>query len=376
MGLDYYALLGVPRDADDNALKKAYRKMAVKYHPDRHAKGTDEERKAAEAKFKDVSSAYEVLSDKEKRSVYDRYGEEGLRAGGGAPPPSAMPAGYHGFGGMPGGGGGVRYVFSSGPGGGGGMSSEQAEEMFRAFFGGAGGSAAGRGFDDDDDLAELLGRRGMGMGGGGMGMGGGGMPGLAEMMMGGMGGGMGSGMGGRFPGRGQRLGGSRAAAGGGGERCDVLPAGAAVEVLELSNQPALNGRKGTIERYDDARQRYHVVVDGATVALRPANVRQVVAEARVAGTSQPDLNGRVAAAATFDKASGRYRAEGLAPHTVALRPEHVVLPPRTRVEVSGVSSRPTLNGQLGAIVGADAERYTVQLPHETVRLRFGAVAAC
>ena len=56
--------------------------------------------------------------------------------------------------------------------------------------------------------------------------------------------------------------------------------------------------------------------------------------------------------------------------------EHVVLPPRTRVEVSGVSSRPTLNGQLGAIVGADAERYTVQLPHETVRLRFGAVAAC
>merc|ERR1719311_1710036 len=92
--------------------------------------------------------------------------------------------------------------------------------------------------------------------------------------------------------------------------------------------------------------------------------------------SPPDLNGRVAAAATFDKASGRYRAEGLAPHTVALRPEHVVLPPRTRVEVSGVSSRPTLNGQLGAIVGADAERYTVQLPHETVRLRFGAVAAC
>ena len=53
-----------------------------------------------------------------------------------------------------------------------------------------------------------------------------------------------------------------------------------------------------------------------------------------------------------------------------------MLPPRTRVEVSGVSSRPTLNGQLGAIVGADAERYTVQLPHETVRLRFGAVAAC
>ena len=62
MGLDYYALLGVPRDADDNALKKAYRKMAVKYHPDRHAKGTDEERKAAEAKFKDVSSAYEAVS--------------------------------------------------------------------------------------------------------------------------------------------------------------------------------------------------------------------------------------------------------------------------------------------------------------------------
>jgi len=362
MGLDYYAILGVPRDADGDALKKAYRKQAIKFHPDRHAKGTDEERKAAEAKFKDVSQAFEVLSDKEKRAVYDRYGEEGLRAGGAPPPATSMPGGMSG--GTP---GGVHFVFSGGPGGGGGMSSAAAEEMFRAFFGGSGGAFAGRGFDDDDDLEQLLGRRG------GMHMGGG----FPAGLMGGMGG-MG---GGRFPGRGQRLGGGGGARGccaADADRCDVLPAGAAVELLELSNQPELNGQKGVVERYDDARKRYHVAVNGATVALRPANVRQVIAEARVAGTSQPELNGRVAAAATFDRASGRYRAEGLTKDggLVGLKPEHVVLPPRTRVAVNGVSSRPALNGQVGAVVSSDAERYTVKLPHETVRLRFGAVAAC
>src|SRR5512136_326674 len=74
MAEDYYKILGVNRTADEAEIKKAYRKLAMKYHPD-HAKGD----KAAEEKFKKISEAYAVLSDKEKRQEYDTFGSEGFR---------------------------------------------------------------------------------------------------------------------------------------------------------------------------------------------------------------------------------------------------------------------------------------------------------
>lgn len=75
---DYYRLLGVSRDADTEEIKKAYRKLALEYHPDRN-QGSKE----AEERFKEVTEAYEVLRDSEKRAVYDRYGEQGLKGRGG-----------------------------------------------------------------------------------------------------------------------------------------------------------------------------------------------------------------------------------------------------------------------------------------------------
>jgi len=74
----YYDLLGVTRESNDNDIKKQYRKLAMQYHPDKNPGNPD----AAE-KFKEISTAYEVLSDAEKRDVYNKYGEEGLREGGG-----------------------------------------------------------------------------------------------------------------------------------------------------------------------------------------------------------------------------------------------------------------------------------------------------
>lgn len=77
---DYYAILGVPQNATEDDIKKAYRKLAMKYHPDRWANASDAEKKEAEEKFKEIAEANEVLSSSEKRARYDR-GEDDFSAG-------------------------------------------------------------------------------------------------------------------------------------------------------------------------------------------------------------------------------------------------------------------------------------------------------
>ena len=75
---DFYAVLGVQRGSSDDEIKKAYRKLAMTYHPDRNNGSKD-----AEERFKEITEAYDVLRDPQKRAAYDRYGEAGLRGGGG-----------------------------------------------------------------------------------------------------------------------------------------------------------------------------------------------------------------------------------------------------------------------------------------------------
>ena len=76
---DYYEVLGINRSADKDTIKKAYRKMAKKYHPDSNAGNAD-----AEEKFKEVTEAYNVLSDPEKKKLYDQFGHAAFEEGGGA----------------------------------------------------------------------------------------------------------------------------------------------------------------------------------------------------------------------------------------------------------------------------------------------------
>jgi molecular chaperone DnaJ len=109
---DYYEILGVSKDAGKDEIKKAYRKMALKYHPDRNPEDSE-----AEHKFKEAAEAYEVLSNDEKRHRYDRFGHDGVKNG--------FSGGASGFGG--------------------GMSVEDIFEHFGDIFGGFGSSFGGGG---------------------------------------------------------------------------------------------------------------------------------------------------------------------------------------------------------------------------------------
>ncbi len=71
MGKDYYGVLGIKKGASDDEIKKAYRKQALKYHPDKNKSP------GAEDKFKEIAEAYDVLSDPKKKDIYDGFGEEG-----------------------------------------------------------------------------------------------------------------------------------------------------------------------------------------------------------------------------------------------------------------------------------------------------------
>ena len=110
---DYYEVLGLQKGASDNDIKKAFRKMAMKYHPDKNPGD-----KVAEEKFKEIKEAYAVLSDPEKKEKYDRFGHAGVD------PNSGFGGGAGGFGGF----GGFEDIF----------------DMFGGAFGGFGGGSRGR----------------------------------------------------------------------------------------------------------------------------------------------------------------------------------------------------------------------------------------
>lgn len=163
MGKDYYSILGLQKGANDDAIKKAYRKLALKYHPDKNkSPGADE-------KFKEIAEAYEVLSDKKKRDIYDKYGEEGLKGNAG---------GSGGGGGMGPNGSNFTYTFHGDP-----------RATFAQFFGTSSpfnsffdfgpenrgnGMFTTFGHDDDMDMDQDIFSHGIHLGGGPMGRGPGG----------------------------------------------------------------------------------------------------------------------------------------------------------------------------------------------------------
>ncbi|MCJ1359748.1 MAG: hypothetical protein MMC33_009750 [Icmadophila ericetorum] len=159
-----YDSLSISSSATQDEIKKAYRKAALKWHPDKNKNDPN-----ASEKFKEVSQAYEILSDPEKRKVYDQFGLEFLLRGGNPEPapgagagpggmPFEIPGGFANMGGMPG--GARTFHFSSGSGGG-GFRFSNPEDIFSGFF-----KQGGASMGDDDDVFAQFGGMGGGMGGG------------------------------------------------------------------------------------------------------------------------------------------------------------------------------------------------------------------
>lgn len=321
---DFYRILGVDRQATDQEIAKAYKKLALKYHPDKNPDNKAE----AEENFKRVTEAYEVLHDSEKRKTYDQFGREGL----------------HGA--------------QGGPGGAGGVSFQQADEIFKAFFGG-GNDPFQMFFGKDMDSGQ---RPGMfmqgGMPGGMMFNFGDGMPGMG--MPGMMGG---------------RMGGARRQA---PMPQYAIPRGTTVTVRDLANAQEHNGKSGKITGWDEQKGRYEVEIDGgSSLSLRPSNLTQQCMVELVGIESQKELNGKLGEISGYTEQAGRYTVTLQAPlpngrRAVGLQPGNVVLQSGTRVVVQGLSSA-EFNGQMAQIVETDRDsmRYTVRCQNgRQIKIKF------
>eukprot|EP00746_Dinoflagellata_sp_MGD_P160882 gnl/MRDRNA2_/MRDRNA2_87827_c0_seq1.p1 gnl/MRDRNA2_/MRDRNA2_87827_c0~~gnl/MRDRNA2_/MRDRNA2_87827_c0_seq1.p1 ORF type:complete len:354 (+),score=69.24 gnl/MRDRNA2_/MRDRNA2_87827_c0_seq1:96-1157(+) len=327
----YYEVLGVPKTATDVEIQKAYKRLALKYHPDKNPNNKEE----AEENFKKVSKAYDTLRDPEKRKVYDQFGHDG--------PPMGNPQEGN-FGGMPG-------NFSRGTFNTSSMSREEADAIFRMFFGGGDGfsmfpgsamgmpgrsnrvvfcsgmpGAHGGASSDEDDP--------MGMQ----------FPGM-------------NGINGMFPGMSHRQ-----HQRGGQQPSYVIPKQAAVKIHGLTGAPEHNGKSGIVASWDASRSRYEVMVEGKSLSVKPQNLTQIC-EAEIHGLgNRQDLNGQAGEILGYDEQSDRYVVK-LRTHGVAmkLRPANCILEQGTCVKLQGLST-PQFNGQLARITSIDraAERYVVQ----------------
>jgi len=332
---DYYKVLGVDRGASDSEIAKAYKKLALKYHPDKNP----ENKEIAEDNFKTLTEAYEVLHDPDKRKKYDQCGKSGIS---------------------------------------GGTTYQQADEIFKTFFGT--NDPVSMFFDDEDGGPFRGGIGGPGArvfingGGGGARMGGmnfgGGMP----FDLGGMGGFPG------FPGGFGGKGGSK-----GSQRRPppqwAMPPGTTVVVRDLSKAQEHNGKVGNIQGFDQSKGRYEVDLGGGnSLSLRPTNLTQQCDVKVVGIESQPELNGQVGQVLSYSDSTGRYSVKlrqklASGRDCVGLEPSKVVLSPGTRVVIQGLSNQ-QFNGLMANIVETDHEamKHTVQCQNgKMIKIKFDNV---
>ncbi len=380
---DYYEVLGVAKDASEADIKKAYRKLAVKWHPDKNP----DDKEKAEENFKKVTEAYSCLSDKDKRALFDQYGKQGLDANFAE---GQDPMG-HGSGGRPGRGG-VRMSK---------MSPEDAERIFASVF--------GSGASPFDSFFDMGGFGGVGRKKSSSFNANGGIPGNMNgngFRFMSFGNGMGGGQRGNFGSQRQGFGGfdnmeqksssddeyeSESGArqrftpsfnnNGRKERpYDRLPSGTLISVKGLINAKEKNGDTGVIQYWDEIKGRYIIQLDdGEALALKCENIQQIVRDVEVTGVEKtPQLNGQHGILFNLDSEKDRYHVNLAKSKTVSIQPGNLILPKETIVKVCGLKEASQHNGRYGKITEIDrnAQRYEVTFgPNERIRVRWANVRA-
>jgi hypothetical protein len=299
----YYKNLGLNKGASDSEIKSAYRKLALKYHPD---KNKDDSEKAAE-NFKKVSEAYDCLSDKNKREIYDTYGKRGLEGG------------------------------SCGSGGFGGAHFVNAEEIFRQFFG-----AHGAGSDDFGGF--------------------GGFGGSSSFQFGG------DPFSGGFGGHHRQTRTRKPAPYPTGP--NVIPKSTSVSVYSLQSSAQYNGMEGTLVGFDASKGRYQVSFseEEGSISIKPSNFVQLVSNVRLRDIgSKPALNGCFGNIIGFHndrfhvKLAGAESGRNAA--VVAVSLSNLQLPIDTRVHIHSLSGAPQYNGTTGKVIQfiETENRYLVEI---------------
>lgn len=339
---DYYQILGCPRNADDALLKKSYRKLAVKWHPDKNPDNQE-----ATENFQKISEAYAVLSDPKKRQMYDQYGKEGAEA--------AEQGGFPGHG---------RHG-----GFGGGMSPHDAEQIFSHLFGGSdpfgfGGGGGGSPFGNIQ-----FGGPGMG------GMGGMGGPGIRFSHGGGMPGGFSGGMPRARPPptfyQKQRT-----------KVYNVLPENTMVTLQNLVSAAHLNGDRGVIKDYIESSGRYKVQLEDSeeSLSVKPTNILQHAAVKLHNIESHTSFNGLKGNILAWNTNKQRYSIHIPAiGRVISLKPANIIFDNGTVIKINGVTSRPELNDKYATVKAWNegSNKYDLQTSAQQIlRLKAEFVSIC
>lgn len=325
---DYYEVLGVPRNADQSTIKKAYRKLARQWHPDKCTSPN------AEKNFKIISEANGVLSDDKKKKLYDQFGKAGLNPNA-APPPSGSGSGFQGF--------------HNGQ----GQSVNIDPSVFAQFFQNSGNGGnnfnfnGGNSFNFNNFSATDGGDSGMG----GFGMGGG-MGGFDIGSLFGQFGGL-SGDNNHqsqhqgFP----SFGGSRKRQRTYQTPSDQLQHGQNVILVGLKSNPYLNGTTAVIQDIspDASSFRYTVSGQNGTMRVKSRNVIPVTKVQLQFIQSSPQLNGKTGDIAGYDPETQRFQVKLFSGQVIAVRSSSIKWPENTKVYITGLRNAPQHNGKWGKI---------------------------
>jgi len=324
---DYYKILGVTKTADEKELKKAYRKLALKWHPDKN----QDNKEKAEDNFKKVSEAYEVLSNKEKRNLYDQFGKQGLMG---------SSNGMGGFGGgMPG-----NMNFS-------GFQFTNPNDLFSQIFG-------------DDDPFSFMSSGNNFMRGGNRTfrfvssdnnspfsfMSGDNDNPFSFINNGNM--------------SSNRSPNNRAS--------NRLDKGCKVIIEGLVSRNELNGLIGLVLDYNKIKDRYMVKIEGTIMLwLKRANIIEMVKKIKITGIkSSPELNNKTGDIIGWEKASERFIIKLFIGKTILVKRENIIWPKNTLVHIDKLVGAKKYNGKWGKVLNYDGVRYNVNLDSsDTLRLK-------